>query len=239
MTGRYSLEHDGFEIVARVIARRDVGRLIDAVESLSLSPSALSRGGGVYAMRNLLQEVPETRRLAESEPIRTLVAGVLGPRCFVVRGLLFDKTPEANWTVPWHQDLTIAVKERTSASGYGPWTLKAGVTHTQPPVSVLERMVTVRVQLDECTESQGPLRVVPGSHAEGRLSAEATRRWLERVGPIPCLVPSGGVLLMRPLILHASSPASEPGHRRVVHLEYAADPLPGGVEWFERMEIAQ
>lgn len=239
MTGTFTLERAGFEVVPEVVAAEDVDRLTDAIEGLSSSPSALSRGGGVYAMRNVLREVPETRRLAESAPIRRLVEAVLGPGCFVVRGLLFDKTPEANWTVPWHQDLTIAVKRRTPAPGYGPWTVKAGVPHAQPPVSVLERMLTVRVQLDDCNASQGPLRVVPGSHTEGRLSVEAARRWLEQVAPVSCLVPRGGVLLMRPLVLHGSSPASEPAHRRVVHLEYAADPLPGGVEWFERMETAR
>lgn len=239
MTKGYSLEREGFEIVPNVLSPDDVSRLIETIVRIASSPSALSRGGGVYAMRNLLREVPEMRRLAESEPIQRLVKRVLGPECFVVRGLLFDKTPEANWTVPWHQDLSIAVKTRTPATGYGPWTVKAGVTHTQPPISVLERMVTVRVQLDDCTESQGPLRVVPGSHAHGRLSAEDARGWLERVRPFPCPVPRGGVLMMRPLILHASSPASEPGHRRVVHLEYAADPLPGDVEWFECTEFAQ
>jgi ectoine hydroxylase-related dioxygenase (phytanoyl-CoA dioxygenase family) len=94
-------------------------------------------------------------------------------------------------------------------------------------------MLTLRVHLDDSDAARGPLRVVPGSHAEGRLDAEATRRWLRRAEPRACLVPRGGVLAMRPLLLHASSPADTPGRRRVVHLEYAADPLPGGVEWFE------
>jgi ectoine hydroxylase-related dioxygenase (phytanoyl-CoA dioxygenase family) len=161
------------------------------------------------------------------------VRTVPGPGAFVVRGLLFDKTPEANWPVPWHQDLTIAVKARCEAPGYGPWTVKGGVPHVRPPIDVLEGMLTLRVHLDDCDESRGPLRVLPGSHTRGRLDAEETRRWLDRVAPVSCLVPRGGVLLMRPLILHASSPAEVPLHRRVVHLEYAADRLPGNVEWFE------
>src|SRR5579883_3407136 len=118
-----TIERDGFAIVPDVIGPEVVADLIAAIEAIPPSPSALDRGGGVYAMRNVLQAVPETRRLAESEAIRGLVTQVLGDRAFVVRGLLFDKTPEANWLVPWHQDLTIAVKAKRPTPGYGPWTV--------------------------------------------------------------------------------------------------------------------
>ena len=227
------LERAGFAIVTDVIDSRAVSELIEAIDSIPPQGLVLERGGTVYAMRNVLSLVPASRKLAESEAMTTLTRAVLGPGAFVVRGLLFDKTPEANWGVPWHQDLTIAVKARTEAAGYGPWTVKGGVPHVQPPVSVLEQMLTVRVHLDDSGEERGPLRVVPGSHAAGRLGAEATREWLARVPPQTCLVPRGGVLLMRPLILHASSPAEASGRRRVIHLEYAAAPLPGDVTWFE------
>src|SRR5262249_29402074 len=111
--------------------------------------------------------------------------------------------------------------------------VKAGVTHVRPPVPVLEQMLTLRVHLDDCDANRGPLRVLPGSHARGRLDAAEIRSWLDRVPPVPCHVPRGGVLLMRPLIVHASSPAEVPRHRRVIHLEYASRRLPGDVEWFE------
>lgn len=233
MWWRIALERDGFAIVPDAVAPAVVDELVRALDRVDPGAAGLDRGRGVYALRNLLQNVPATRRLARSAPLRALVAPVLGPNAFVVRGLFFDKTAESNWLVPWHQDLTIAVRARTAAAGYGPWTVKAGVPHVQPPVAVLERMLTLRVQLDDAGASNGPLRVLPGSHAHGRLDAEATRAWLEQTAPVSCVVPRGGVLLMRPLLLHASSPSDAPGHRRVVHLEYAAGPLPGGVEWYE------
>jgi ectoine hydroxylase-related dioxygenase (phytanoyl-CoA dioxygenase family) len=228
-----AIDRDGFAIVADVVPPAVVAGLIDALEAKGPGPAVLERGGQAYAMRDLLREVPEARRLADSAPLRELVRSVLGPGAFVVRGLLFDKTPEANWPVPWHQDLTIAVRARLDAPGYGPWTVKGGVPHVRPPVDVLERMLTVRVHLDDCDGSRGPLRVLPGTHTSGRLDAGETRRRLDRARPVECHVPRGGVLMMRPLILHASSPADEPRRRRVVHLEYAADRLPGDVEWFE------
>jgi ectoine hydroxylase-related dioxygenase (phytanoyl-CoA dioxygenase family) len=227
------LERDGYAIVPDVLAPGVVSGLIAALERVEPGGTALDRGGRVFAMRDLLRAVPETRRLADSDALAALVRPILGLGAFVVRGLLFDKTPEANWLVPWHQDLTIAVKQRTEAPGFGPWTVKAGVPHVQPPVAVLERMLTVRVHLDDSGAGTGPLRVLPGSHARGRLDAGETRHWLERVPAVSCLVPRGGALLMRPLLLHASSPADNVGHRRVIHLEYAADRLPEGVEWFE------
>ncbi len=229
-------ERDGFAIVGKVLEPPEVDGLIAAVEAIPAGGPALERGGRVYASRNLLDTVPAVRTLAGSESIRQLVEEVLGPRAFVVRGLLFDKTSEANWTVPWHQDLSIAVKRRTEAVGYGPWTIKAGIPHVQPPIAVLEAMLTVRIQLDDGTLARGPLRVVPGSHRVGRLGVQATRDWLERVGPLACPVPSGGALVMRPLLLHASSPMEQTDgcrHRRVIHLEFAAGPLPGGVQWHE------
>jgi hypothetical protein len=230
-----ALARDGFAIVADAVAPAVVDSLVRALDAVRPGASALDRGGGVYAMRNLLRDVPEARRLARSAAARALVAPVLGPHARAVRGLFFDKTAASNWLVPWHQDLTIAVRARTPAPGYGPWTVKAGVPHVQPPAEVLERMLTVRVQLDDAGASNGPLRVVPGSHTQGRLGADATRDWLERVEPVTCVVPRGGALLMRPLLLHASSPSDAPGHRRVVHLEFAAGPLPGGVVWYEQV----
>jgi ectoine hydroxylase-related dioxygenase (phytanoyl-CoA dioxygenase family) len=110
--------------------------------------------------------------------------------------------------------------------------VKAGVPHVQPPVEVLNRMVTLRVHLDDCGPESGPLRVLPGSHAEGVLSPARVVAWRDRVPPAACLAPAGGAVVMRPLILHASSPATAAGRRRVVHLEWSADTLPGGLTWY-------
>lgn len=160
--------------------------------------------------------------LARDPAIRALVEPVLGENCFAVRGLFFDKTPDANWLVPRHQDLTIAVAKRGEVEGFGPWSQKDGVPHVQPPREVLESMLSVRLHLDECDESNGALRVVPGSHESGKLSAPEIAAWFQRRGEVVVPVPLGGALLFRPLLIHASSPACSPRHRRVVHLEFAA-----------------
>ena len=212
---------------------------VDAVERLcaGLCKAVLDgddqrqKRGQVYAVRNLLARVPDVAELAASPAIRSLVEPILGPDAKVVRALLFDKTPGANWKVAWHQDLSIAVRERIDVEGFGPWSVKAGVQHVQPPVAVLQLMLTVRLHLDDCFEDNGPLLVLPGSHARGVLSPAQIADRRQKVAPMACTAGAGGVVLMRPLLLHASSAATTPRHRRVIHLEFASGELPSGLQW--------
>lgn len=214
-----------------VLDAEPVSELVAALLRLPREEGVRRRGTSAYAARNLLQLSSEVRCLASSAPLRALVEPVLGTEAFAVRAMLFDKTASANWNVAWHQDLTIGVRGRVEAPGFERWSVKAGVQHVQPPIPVLEGMLAVRVHLDDCGSGNGALRVLPESHAAGRLTGEAIREWRERSAAVTCDVARGGILLMRPLLLHASSEAVAPGHRRVIHLEYAAEPLPGGLEW--------
>jgi ectoine hydroxylase-related dioxygenase (phytanoyl-CoA dioxygenase family) len=131
----------------------------------------------------------------------------------------------------WHQDLTIAVREKREAEGFGPWSFKDGVAHVQPPVRVLEQMLTLRLHLDDCDENNGPLRVLRGSHQSGKLSSSEIAEWRAQQAEEVCTSPRGGALLMRPLLLHASSQAKTPRHRRVLHLEWANGKLSDGLRW--------
>lgn len=192
--------------------------------------SARTMGG----LRNVLQTSPLAVAIAGSPGLTSLVNEVLGGGARPVRGIFFDKSPAANWSVPWHQDLTIAVAERIETPGFGPWSVKAGIVHVQPPVQILAGMATIRLHLDACTADNGALRVIPGSRRQGVLNPEEMDRLTNGSEPVVCEVPQGGALLMRPLLLHASSRAKVPAHRRVLHLEYAAEDLPNGLNWFER-----
>ena len=221
------IEKDGFAIVPGVLPIDEVEILIEAVHRVPKS-SAHKRGG----LRNVLNQMIEVRLLANSEPVLKLVKAVLGPNAFVVNGILFDKTPQANWKVPWHQDVTIALQNRMEIRGWGPWSLKDGVHNVQPSVELMKNMLAVRIHLDDCDETNGALRVVPGSHRSGRLTEQQIESMCKAVPGVPCLVGRGGALLIRPLLLHASSAAQSPGHRRVIHLEFAASTLPSGLRWF-------
>lgn len=207
----------------------------DVLDALSRELTPLLGANGARGGARHLLDVPIVRDLARSRPVREVAEAALGPDCFAVRSILFDKTPGANWKVVWHQDLTIAVRERRDVEGFGPWSEKDGVPHVQPPASLLERMVAVRVHLDDCGPENGPVRVIPRSHREGRLSPDAVDTWKANGEAVDCVVARGGILAFRPLLLHASSPATTPAHRRVVHLEFAAESLPGGLAWYHRI----
>ena len=225
-----ALAADGLAHIPGVLTAAEIAALVRALDGAPLSES-IRRKSGTYAIRNLLEVVPEIARLATGPELQSIVEPVLGPRAFAVRGILFDKTPGANWKVPLHQDLTIAVVRRIELPGFGPWSLKAGTLHVQPPAEVLERMLSVRLHLDECDTLNGPLRVIYRTHLQGRLTSSAIDV-LRRSGKITeCMAAAGDALVMRPLLVHASSPSRRPGHRRVVHLDFAAGPLPGGLEW--------
>lgn len=201
----------------------------DVVESLS---NALANvlGGDRAGTRQLHQRVPAVAAFLRSSEMEKLIQELM-PGAFPVHSILFDKTPETNWRVALHQDLSICVKERHDVPGFTAWSMKEGVHHVQPPVALLERILTVRLHLDDCREDNGPLRVISGSHRHGRLTAEAIAVWRDK-GPIEtCVVPRGGAVIMKPLLLHYSSSATKPSHRRVLHVEFASEALPPPLEW--------
>jgi len=206
------LAQQGFAIIPAVLPPETVDKLVEEIDDALKARASHSD----HAMRHLIEVVPAVRKVAEEATIRALVKTVLGPSAFVVRSIFFDKTPDANWKVAWHQDLTIAVRQKIEVAGFTAWSVKDGVAHVQPPVEVLEQMLALRLHLDDCGPANGPRQI---------------SEWRDRQPAEICSVSRGGALLMRPLLLHASSPATEPKHRRVLHLEFAAGPLPCGLQW--------
>jgi ectoine hydroxylase-related dioxygenase (phytanoyl-CoA dioxygenase family) len=213
---------DGFHLAASVFDFQKIADLIAAIER-NVAPES------PHAMRNLLQCVRELRELCQVGPIVEDVASVLGSDARCVRAILFDKTPQANWKVAFHQDRSIAVRKRVDVPAFGPWSVKAGVPHVQAPRRILELMLTARIHLDDCGANDGPLRVSPGSHRFGILDDAQIERLREN--SVSILARAGDVLYMRPLLLHASSAARVASHRRVIHLEFSGATLPAGLEW--------
>jgi ectoine hydroxylase-related dioxygenase (phytanoyl-CoA dioxygenase family) len=214
------LAENGYCVIESVLSQYHVAALVAFFEQ---------RAYGEHGLRDLLS-VPLVATLSRSAAVRALVEPVLGSDARAVRGIFFDKIEGANWKVPWHQDVTIVVRERHDLPGFHPWSVKQGLVHVQPPAEVLEQMLAVRLHLDDCGLDNGPLRVIPGTHRCGKLPAVEIDR-LARQDEVACTVRAGGAVLMRPLLLHASSPAKSPSHRRVIHLEFAAGELPLPLRW--------
>lgn len=234
MSLQFQIDELGFAVVEPALESEIVDHLTRAVDVIGKGGCAPGHGG----VRDALRRVPDLPPIIKHPAVAGLVRATLGPEAFAVRGILFDKSAVANWKVPWHQDLTVAVRARTQVDGYGPWSKKGGVLHVQPPVPVLENMIAVRVHLDDCGPTNGPVRVLTGTHRLGRLSSMAIAEAQQRHQEVMCSVPRGGLLAMRPLLLHASSAAVVAGRRRVLHLEFAAFELAPGLEWFERWQCA-
>ena len=222
------LLRDGYAIIPHILADSELEELI--TWSRAFGGFKLARSGATFAIRYILSN-PVIQDLARNPAIKDLASNFVGPKCIAVGGTLFDKVAEANWLVPFHQDVTVAAKQRREAAGYGPWSIKGGIPNVQLPAAILENMVTIRIHLDDCSLDDGPLRVLPGTHLTGRLDAvevhKAKTKSFERV----CIVPKGGALIMRPLLLHASSASQSGRPRRVLQLEYAGSDLFHGLEW--------
>ena len=227
------VERDGYATVPEFLDSKTISSVLEALANAKIDNGEGQRAGKFFGIRNLLNVVPFTRELANNSVCRSIVEPILGDSARVVRGIYFDKHRDANWKVAWHQDMTIAVRERFDVDGYAPWSIKAGIHHVQPPASVLENMLTLRIHLDHAHESNGALRVLPGTHKYGRLETSQIDYWKQQQQPITCVVPRGGAMLMRPLLLHSSTTAVNLGHRRVLHFEYSSIDLPAGLKWFE------
>jgi ectoine hydroxylase-related dioxygenase (phytanoyl-CoA dioxygenase family) len=227
------VDQNGFAIIDDVISSNTVRQLLSAFAQLPVTQDTKKRSNQPFGIRNLQNLLPEVRELAGQDSIRTILQQILGEDFRLIQCLYFDKTADANWKVSWHQDLTIPVKHRKDEPGFGPWSVKAGISHVQPPTWILEHSVSLRIHLDDNNESNGPLKVILRSHRHGRLNQEGISKAVTNTSPAVCCASSGSIVAMRPLLLHSSSIAPEPGHRRVIHLQFINCALPDGLEWLD------
>jgi len=209
-----SVEKHGFAIIPAVLADRDISKLEQAFECAGV---ARSKAGVRHALKHsAIADVAHDERLLE------IARRVLGAGAVPFRATLFDKSPKSNWLVVWHQYTALPLCERHETPDWGPWSVKDGVIYAHAPTATLSQVLALRVHLDDSIADNGPLRVLPGTHKMGVLSDDAIHRLSEEVTSVDCLVTKGGVLAMRPLIVHASSKSRSELPRRVLHLEYAA-----------------
>lgn len=234
-TAKWNLDRNGFWIMPGAVDTKIINRLLDVFDTAlgvdSQSVRARSSKGHVYAARNLIESIPEVTSVWQTEPMLGLLREVLGDGFGLVRALFFDKPPERTWNLPWHKDTSISVKDNSAASpAFSRPTVKAGVPHVIASDDLLRQMLTLRVHLDEVSDENGPLRVIPGSH----VTSESEGLGLDHA--VTIYANAGDVLAMRPLISHSSgaSIAGTTRHRRILHLEFAAnEKLPDGYQWHD------
>jgi hypothetical protein len=209
-----AIEKDGFAIFPKFLPCEDVERLLKGI-------SACARRRSRAGVRHALSVRP-VATLARQPNVLELARTVLGPDAFPFRATLFDKSPTSNWLVVWHQDTALPLRERHEIPGWGPWSVKEQIAYAHAPAAVLSQVLALRIHLDDSTAINGPLRVLPATHKMGVLDDDRIHDLASRMLPVECLVPAGGILAMRPLIVHSSSKSHATSERRVLHIEYAA-----------------
>lgn len=227
------LTYKGFTILHHVYSKKEINQVKSRIEHYFKNRNEEN----VHALRNVLQEIPEIKPLLLNTNLLHIL-GKINPKLFLTKVIFFDKTPESNWYVTWHQDITINVKEKIETQGFTGWTKKSGVLGVCPPEEILKDTITVRIHLDDTDETNGALKVIPGSHNK-KLSDEEIRLIAQNSFPYVCDVAACGIQIMKPLLLHSSSKATSQKHRRVIHLEFNTVELPEGLEWAERERVTQ
>ena len=191
----------------------------DECDSLIWTIAKESRSRGRAGVRNLMRN-QSVRELANDSRLLGIANRFLGLSAIPYRATLFEKSGRANWLVVWHQDTVLPLERRIESDEWGPWSKKAGVLYAHAPAWAFNRVIALRLHLDPSTKANGPLRVIPGSHVFGILSEPDVIRIAHDQINEECLCPKGGVLAMRPLLIHASSKVVDEKPRRVLHIEY-------------------
>ena len=216
MTGlAEQIGREGLTLCPNVLASSECEAIL---QSLASSGVQRSRAGARHLMRH-----PVVAKVANDPRLRSLVTEGLGRPGVPFRATLFDKSARANWSVVWHQDTALPLSSRFEAEGWGPWSRKCGVLYAHAPTAALERILALRIHLDDSGPANGPLSVVHRSHSLGVLSDEEVSNVVRATPHVECLVPRGGILLMRPLLIHSSGRVTTRDPRRVLHIEYAED----------------
>jgi ectoine hydroxylase-related dioxygenase (phytanoyl-CoA dioxygenase family) len=207
------LSKNGFSVIHNVFPSSECLRILDHLSNWKVGRS---RAGTRHLM-----SCPAISSFANDKRLIALASTALSEPAIPYRATLFEKSPKSNWLVVWHQDTSLPLSGKLEGSEWGPWSCKAGVTYARAPSWALERVVTLRVHLDHCASENGPLRVIPGSHNKGVLTETQIGTITNTQASAECVVRAGGVLLMRPLIIHASSKSKSKTPRRILHIEYA------------------
>ncbi len=224
----------GFSVLEDIYSVSEIEALIESIELTDRSKPAFRKSTDLFAIRQFLKEVPQTLPLIFNARLLTVINHIFGDDYFVVKSIYFDKPGGSNWFVPYHQDLTISVENKVEVEGYGPWTVKPNQYAVQPPLHILESSFTIRIHLDDTDGNNGALRVLPASHLNGIVRPDKIDRPKET--EVTCSAKKGAIMLMKPLLLHASSRTTNGKKRRVIHIEFSNKSLPHPLRWSELQE---
>jgi ectoine hydroxylase-related dioxygenase (phytanoyl-CoA dioxygenase family) len=228
-----SFNNEGFICFDDIFSDAEVAQILEVISRATSNKDTFRKTDDLFAIRQFLIEVPDVVSLVFNKKLIDLISRLFGDDYFVTKSIYFDKPAKSNWFVAYHQDLTISVDQKKDLPGFGPWTVKQNQFAVQPPIEILQNNFTIRIHLDDTDQYNGALKVIPASHLKGIYRPETINWTQEREST--CSVKKGGVMLMRPLLLHASGRTTNNKSRRVVHIELSNQQLQPGVSWSEKL----
>lgn len=222
----------GFSIVENIFSDEEINRIISCIEHTKKEGDSFLKTKDVFAIRQLLNEIPQLKKLIFTTKFKALIHNLSDSTYFLTKAIYFDKPIKSNWFVAYHQDLSISVTEKIKIENYKNWTNKNGQIGVIPPISILENTITLRIHLDNTTKENGALKVISKTHLNGIIRKETTKLDLEN--ETFCELKKGGVMLMKPLTMHASNRTTNLKRRRVIHLEFSNQDLIKPLNWLEK-----
>ena len=232
---KIELKENGFSILADLYSDEEISGILACIENAEQEGNSFMKTKDLFAIRQLIKNVPELTDLLFNEKLTELISDLSESEYFLTKAIYFDKPSESNWFVAYHQDLSISVDHKTELENYTNWTFKKGQHGVQPPIEILEDTITIRIHLDKTDRNNGALKVIPKSHLKGIVRADSKNWNLEN--EFICEVEKGGVMLMKPLTLHASNRTTNGKKRRVIHLEFNKHNLTEPLAWLEHYGI--
>ncbi|MBE7174206.1 MAG: phytanoyl-CoA dioxygenase family protein [Williamsia sp.] len=226
---------NGFAVIKGIYTEEQVESILRQINQANFDKDTFRKSADLFAIRQFLKEVPGVISLVFTNKLQSILQQLFGGKYFVVKSIYFDKPPTSNWYVSYHQDLTISVDKKPELTGFEFWTTKQNQFAVQPPLDFLRNIVTIRIHLDDTDENNGALKVVPHSHLKGVYRPETVNWAVEQ--EVSCHVPAGGIMLMKPLLLHSSSRTTNNRQRRVIHIEFSNLELPPPLNWSERINL--
>ena len=232
---KIELEENGYSVLSDLYSENEISQILACIENAEQGGNSFMKTKDLFAIRQLIKNVPELTDLLFNEKLTELISDLSETEYFLTKAIYFDKPSESNWFVAYHQDLSISVDQKAELDSYTNWTYKKGQFGVQPPVEILADTITIRIHLDKTDKNNGALKVIPKSHLNGIIRVTSSD-WNTQ-NEFICEVDKGGVMLMKPLTLHASNRTTNGRKRRVIHLEFNKHNLTEPLTWLEQYGI--
>lgn len=238
MDSLIEINTEGFAIINDVYTENETEKLISLIENVTENETenvTFRKSQDLFAIRQFHKEIPETLNSIFNQNLKEIIESNFGAGYFITKSIYFDKPEKSNWFVAYHQDLTISVDKKIEIENFENWTIKQNQFAVQPPKEILENNFTIRIHLDKTTKDNGALKVINNSHSKGIFRVENLE--IESEIETICEIEKGGIMIMKPLLFHASNKTTNNERRRVIHIEFSKQELPSGLKWSEKMTL--